>query len=84
MAKISYFFNEIKLSLNHIQSEIFEIPIVDNKMVTSCNQDGPHRSPKKAYFSCVIGIFLMSFFYDHPVYLGVWVGLERKPTISLE
>ena len=36
-------------------------------MSTSIGQDEPHRSPKKAYFSCVIGIYLMSFFYDHPV-----------------
>ena len=37
-------------------------------MVTSCGQDEPHWSPKKAYFSCEIGIYLMSFFYDHPVF----------------
>ena len=35
-------------------------------MVASCGQDKPHRSPKKVNFSCVIGIYLMSFFYDHP------------------
>ena len=68
MAKIDNFSNEIQLSLNHIQSKIFEILAVDNQMVASCGQDEPHKSPKKVHFSCVIGIYLMSFFYEHPVY----------------
>ena len=68
MAKISYFSNETQVSSNNVLSEIFDILTVDNQMVTSCGQDEPHRSPKKVYFSCVIGIYLMSFFYDHPVY----------------
>ena len=67
MAKISYFSNEIKLSLNCILSEIFEILYVDNQTVTSCGWNEPHRSPIKEDFSCVIGIYLMSFFYEHPV-----------------
>ena len=67
MAKISYFSNETQVSSNNVLSEIFDILTVDNQMVTSCGQDEPHRSPKKVYFSCVIGIYLMSFFYDHPV-----------------
>ena len=67
MAKISYFSNEIHLSLNHIISEIFEILGVNKQMFISCDPDEPFRSPKKVYFSCVIGIYLMSFFYDHPV-----------------
>ena len=67
IAKINYFFNEIQLSLNHIQSKIFEFLGVDNQTVRSCGDDEPRRSPKKAYFSWEIGIYLMSFFYDHPV-----------------
>ena len=67
MAKIIYFSNETQVSLNNILSGIFEILAVDNQMVTSCGQDEPHRSSKKAYFSCVICICLMSFFYDHLV-----------------
>ena len=55
------------MSLNHILSEIFEILGVNKQMFISCGQDEPHRSPKKAYFSCVIGIYFLSFFYDHPV-----------------
>ena len=36
-------------------------------MSTSIGQDEPHRSPKKAYFVCAIGVYFMSFFYEHPV-----------------
>ena len=46
---------------------MFEILGADYQMSTSCGQDEPHRSPKKAYFSCVIGIYIMSFFYEIPV-----------------
>ena len=70
MAKISYFTYEIQFSLNHICSEIFEILGVDKQMFISCGQDEPYRSPKKAYFSCVIGLYFLSFFYEHPVPKG--------------
>ena len=66
--KSTKFSNEIQLSLNHFYSEIFEILGVDKQMVIICGQVEPHRSPKKSVFSCVIGIYLMSFFYEHPVY----------------
>ena len=68
MARISYFSNETEVSLNNIWIEIFEILAVDNQMVTSCGQDEPHRSAKMVYFSCEIGVYLMSFFYNLPVY----------------
>ena len=67
MAKINYFSNEIQLSLNHTQSEIFEILVVDKQMFISCGQDEHLRSPQKVYFSCVISIYFVSFFYEHPV-----------------
>ena len=67
MAKINYFSNEIQLSLNHIQSKIFEILGVDKQMVIISVQDEPNRSPKKSVFGSVIGVYLMSFFYEHPV-----------------
>ena len=67
MAKIIYFSIETKVSLNNVLSEIFEILAIDNQMVTSCGQDEHHISTKKLYFSCVIGIYFMSFFYEHPV-----------------
>ena len=68
MAKIDNFSNEIQLSLNHIQSKIFEILGVDKQMVIISVQDEPNRSPKKSVFGSVIGVYLMSFFYEHPVY----------------
>ena len=67
MAKINYFSKEIQLSLNHIKSDLFEILGVDKQMFISCGQDEPQRSPKEAYLNCVIGIYFLSFFYDHPV-----------------
>ena len=36
-------------------------------MFISCGQDEHLRSPQKVYFSCVISIYLVSFFYEHPV-----------------
>ena len=76
MAKINYFSNEIQLSLNHTQSEIFEILVVDKQMFISCGQDEPLRSPQKAYFICVIGIYFVSFFYEHPVHFVKCISLE--------
>ena len=47
MAKISYYFIEIQLSLNHTLSEIFEILGVDNQTVRSCGEDEPRTIPKR-------------------------------------
>ena len=65
MDKISYFYNEIQFYLlfkSHLNWR-FEILGVDKQMFISCDQDEPYRSPKKAYFSPVIGIYFLSFFY---------------------
>ena len=78
--KSTKFSNEIQLSLNHFYSEIFEILGVDNQMVIICGQDEPHSSLTKSVFSCVIGIYFMSFFYEHPVFKD---GLELSPKASL-
>ena len=54
-------------------------------MSTSIGQDEPHRSPKKAYFSCAIGVYFMSFFYEHPVfYCAVldYINPNYAPTIK--
>ena len=44
-------------------------------MSTIFGQDKPHRWPKKAYFSCAIGVYFMSFFmntlYDFSFYFVV-------------
>ena len=37
-------------------------------MFISCGQDEPLRSPQMAYFSCVIAIYFVSFFYEYPVF----------------
>ena len=37
-------------------------------MFISCGQDEPHRSPKEAYFNCLICVYFLSFFYEHPVF----------------
>ena len=77
MAKIKNFLKEIQVSLNFILSEIFEILGVDYQMSTTCGQDKLHRSYKKAYFSCVISIYFLSFFYDHPVWFGLRQHLSK-------
>ena len=38
-------------------------------MSTNCGQEEPHGRPKKAYFSCVIGVYFMSIFDEHPVFM---------------
>ena len=65
------FFHATKIGLNHIQSKIFEILGVDKQMVIISVQDEPNRSPKKSVFGSVIGVYLMSFFYEHPVYFDI-------------
>ena len=42
-------------------------PSKTKQMFISCGQDEPLKSPLKAYFICVIGIYFVSFFYEHPV-----------------
>ena len=37
-------------------------------MSLSCGQDKPISCPKNAYFSCVICVYFVAFFIDHPVY----------------
>ena len=51
----------------HILSAIFKNHDVDNQMSLSCGQDEPLSFPKNAFFSCVIGIYFVAFFIDHPV-----------------
>ena len=41
-------------------------------MFISSGQDEPFRSPKKAYFSHIIGLNFLSFFYEHPVDHKIW------------
>ena len=80
MAKIDNFSSEIQLSLNHIQSKIFEILGVDKQMVIISVQDEPNRSPKKSVFGSVIGVYLMSFFYEHPVSNNFFILPNFEPS----
>ena len=58
---------ETKVYLNDFSSDIFKSLNVFNQMSLSCGQDEPLGCPENAFFSCVIGIYLVSFFFDHPV-----------------
>ena len=40
---------------------------MEKQIFISCGQDEPYGSPKKAYFSHVIGIYFLSFINEHPV-----------------
>ena len=55
------------MSWNHILSEIFKILGEDKQIFISCGQDEPYRNSKKAYFSRVIGLYFLSFFYEHAI-----------------
>ena len=46
-------------------------------MFISFGQDEPHRSPKEAYFNCVKGIYFLSFFYEHPVFIIIVLCFSR-------
>ena len=63
--------------LNDFLSDIFKNLNVDNQMSLTCGQDEPLGCPKKAFFSCVIGIYFVSFFFDHPVlYQNITLNVE--------
>ena len=67
MTNISLFSIEMQVPLNDFSSAIFKNLDVDNQMSQNCGQDEPLSWPKNAFFSCVIGIYFVAFFIDHPV-----------------
>ena len=67
MTNISLFSIETQAPLNDFSSAIFKNLDVDNQMSQNCGQDEPLSWPKNAFFSCVIGIYFVAFFIDHPV-----------------
>ena len=69
MSKIDKFFNEIQLSLNHIQSKIFEFRM------------NPIEALKKSVFGSVINVYLISFFNEHPV--GWETSFNQRSTTSI-
>ena len=70
MTIISQYSIETKVYLNDFLSDKFKNLNVDNQMSLSCGQDESLGCPKNAFFSCVIGIYFVSFFFDHPVYIS--------------
>ena len=67
---IGLFSIERQVPLNDFSGAIFKNLDVDNQM-SRCGQDEPLSWPKNAFFSCVIGIYFVAFFIDHPVSLLV-------------
>ena len=67
MTNIGQFSIETKVCLNDFLSDIFKNLNVDNQISLSCGQYEPNSCPKNALFSCVIGVYYVSFFFDHPV-----------------
>ena len=76
MTNISLFSIETQVPLNDFSSAIFKNLDVDNQMSQSCGQDEPLSWPKNAFFSCVIGIYFVAFFIDHPVYINRAMNLN--------
>ena len=67
MTIISQYSIETKVYLNDFLSDKFKNLNVDNQMSLSCGQDESLGCPKNAFFSCVIGVYFVSFLFDHPV-----------------
>ena len=68
MTNISQFSIETDVYLNHFSSDIFKNFDVDNQMSLSCGQDEPQSWPKNAFFSCVIVIYFVTFFFEQTVW----------------
>ena len=63
----SKIFNKIQVCFNLLLNEIIKNLDVDNQMSTTCGQYGPNISAQNAYFVCVIVVYFVSFFIEHPV-----------------
>ena len=56
---------------------------LDNQMFITCGQDEPHMSLINTHFSCVIGVYFLSFIYDHPVFsIYRWKMATKWPVFS--
>ena len=58
----------IKVSQIEILSKIMKKIDLNNQTVSTCGQLEPIFSLKYADISCVIALYFLSFFYEHPVY----------------
>ena len=59
---------EIKVPKIEILSEILEEKDIDNQMFTILGLEEPLFRLKYSDFSCVIVLYFLSFFYEHPVH----------------
>ena len=50
-------------------------------MFLSCGQDEPLSWLKNAFFNCLIGVYCVSFFIDHPVQIIVTNPVYRTSII---
>ena len=73
LSNISQFATETKVYLNDFSSDIFKSLNVDNQMSLSSGLDELLGCPKNAFFNCVIGIYLVSFFFGHPVHMYTYI-----------
>ena len=65
------------MSHNRFLSEIFENLDVDYQMLISLGKNEPFYRPKNQFFSHAIGVYFISFFIEHPVYVHIVVTCER-------
>ena len=67
LTNISQFPIETKVYLNDFSSDIFKSLNVDNQMSLSCGQGEPNSHSKNVFLT-VLGVYFVSFFFDHPVF----------------
>ena len=58
----------MKVSQIAILNEILKKIDLNNQTVSTCGQLEPIFSLKYADISCVIALYFLSFFYEHPVF----------------
>ena len=67
MTNISQFSNEMDVYFNHFSSDKFKNLDVGKQMSLSCGQYKPYNWPKNAFLSCEIGVYFVTFFFEHTV-----------------
>ena len=67
MNNISQFSYETDVYLNHFSSDKFKNLDVDKQMSLSSGQYKPESWPKNAFFSCEMGVYFVTFFFEHTV-----------------
>ena len=78
MTKIRQFSNETYVQLNHPSSDKFKKPNVYKHMSLSCGRDEPQSWPKNAFFSCVIVVYFVTFFFEHTVVYIYYLNKKGK------